>query len=325
MSIKEDNRSDELERDIVAKEKKGEVSTTRLRTDERVLARITDGIYRQPASAIRELIANAYDADATEVHIQTDAPRFDSISVRDNGRGLSKKALAHVIHHIGGSPKRTQIGAVLGVVDEENPYLSKDGRRLIGKIGIGLFSVAQLTNHFQIISKVKGEPFRRVADVVLTTHREDELAKKGAKQDFETGSVNIWSVPAKDVDAQGTEIILIDLRQQAKDILSSRERWQAMQSVTEDDEENPANLVPPLYHVGELDFKEGGVIEKEAHLPWLNEDAPKIRFEKLVQAVKEGEGNSASNPELDKVLDNYLNMIWTLSLSALGLCCGSPV
>lgn len=325
MSIKEDNRSDELERDIVAKEKKGEVSTTRLRTDERVLARITDGIYRQPASAIRELIANAYDADATEVHIQTDAPRFDSISVRDNGRGLSKKALAHVIHHIGGSPKRTQIGAVLGVVDEENPYLSKDGRRLIGKIGIGLFSVAQLTNHFQIISKVKGEPFRRVADVVLTTHREDELAKKGAKQDFETGSVNIWSVPAKDVDAQGTEIILIDLRQQAKDILSSRERWQAMQSVTEDDEENPANLVPPLYHVGELDFKEGGVIEKEAHLPWLNEDAPKIRFEKLVQAVKEGEGNSASNPELDKVLDNYLNMIWTLSLSApLDYVAGHP-
>ena len=47
-----------------------------LKTDQRVLARITDGIYRQPASALRELISNAYDADATEVVILTDAPRF---------------------------------------------------------------------------------------------------------------------------------------------------------------------------------------------------------------------------------------------------------
>lgn len=316
MSQKEDQLSDELELDIGAKEGKGEVSTTKLRTDERVLARITDGIYRQPASALRELIANAFDADATEVHIQTDAPRFDSITVRDNGRGLSRKALAHVIHHIGGSPKRTMRGAELDVVDEHNPYLSKSGRRVIGKIGIGLFSVAQLTAHFQIISKVKGEPFRRVADVVLTTHREDELAKKNSKQDFETGSVNIWSVPAKDIDAQGTEIILLELRQQAKDILSSRERWQAMQPDVLDDEDNPANLVPPLYHIGELDFKENDVIEKKANLPWSNDDLPKDRFAKLVQAVKDGEGNRASNPELDKVLDNYLNMIWTLSLSA---------
>lgn len=316
MSKKEDLLSDELEHDISAKEKNGQVSTTKLRTDERVLARITDGIYRQPASALRELIANAYDADATEVYIQTDAPRFDSITVRDNGRGLNTKALAHVIHHIGGSPKRTMKGAELDVVDENDPYLSKSGRRLIGKIGIGLFSVAQLTAHFQIISKVKGEHFRRVVDVVLTTHREDELAKKNSKQDFETGSVNIWSVPAKDIDAQGTEIILLELRQQARDILSSRERWQAMQPDTLDDEENPANLVPPLYHVGELDFKENDVIEKKANLPWSSDDLPKDRFAKLVQAVKDGEGNRAQNPELDKVLDNYLNMIWTLSLSA---------
>jgi hypothetical protein len=36
---------------------------TTLRTDKRVLARVTDGIYRQPGSAIRELISNAYEAD----------------------------------------------------------------------------------------------------------------------------------------------------------------------------------------------------------------------------------------------------------------------
>jgi hypothetical protein len=37
---------------------------TTLQTNEQVIARVTDGIYRQPASALRELISNAYDADA---------------------------------------------------------------------------------------------------------------------------------------------------------------------------------------------------------------------------------------------------------------------
>src|ERR1700680_2155089 len=74
-----------------------------LATDQRVLARITDGIYRQPASALRELISNAYDADAREVAILTDAPRFSSIVVRDDGFGLSPATLAHLIKNIGGS------------------------------------------------------------------------------------------------------------------------------------------------------------------------------------------------------------------------------
>src|SRR5881394_2555712 len=52
----------------------------KLETDELVLARITEGIYRQPASALRELVSNAYDADATEVVILTDAPRFGQIT-----------------------------------------------------------------------------------------------------------------------------------------------------------------------------------------------------------------------------------------------------
>ena len=81
---------------------------TPLSTDERVLARITDGIYRQPASALRELISNAYDADSTEVVILTDAPRFSEITVRDNGIGLSPEALEHMIRHIGGSPKHSR-------------------------------------------------------------------------------------------------------------------------------------------------------------------------------------------------------------------------
>lgn len=94
---------------------KDNVVETTLDTDAKVLSRITDGIYRQPASALRELISNAFDADATEVLIQTDRPRFDKISVTDDGNGMSPEILARLVHHIGGSSKRNVEGSVLGV------------------------------------------------------------------------------------------------------------------------------------------------------------------------------------------------------------------
>ena len=90
----------ELAKKIDESDSGNPVETT-LTTNERVLAGITDGIYRQPASALRELISNAYDADAREVAILTDAPRFSSIVVRDDGFGLSPATLAHLIKNIG--------------------------------------------------------------------------------------------------------------------------------------------------------------------------------------------------------------------------------
>ena len=83
-----------------------------LTTDDRVLARVTDGIYRQPASAIRELIVNAYDADATEAVVLTDAPRYSQILVRDNGNGMTAGVLVNLIQHIGGSANERLRGNV---------------------------------------------------------------------------------------------------------------------------------------------------------------------------------------------------------------------
>ena len=54
---------------------------TELATSQRIIARVTDGIYREPWAAFRELVANAYDADATSVVIETGAPEFDQVVV----------------------------------------------------------------------------------------------------------------------------------------------------------------------------------------------------------------------------------------------------
>jgi hypothetical protein len=307
--------------DMRASRASGKAAEAVLRTDDRVLARITDGIYRQPSSALRELISNAYDADATEVYIETDAPRFSQIMVRDNGRGMDEAALSRMIHHIGGSSKRTTLGAGLGVTDPSDSSLSPGGRRLIGKIGIGLFSVSQLTSHFQIITKIKGKDYRLFADVILKTYSEENGGEPSDGR-YETGRVRVISVPADDLDSQGTQIILQELHPRARDILRSRERWERYieQQAVPEDERDPL-VSAPAYHSGflarEPDPADGELIFRfNPELPWERSDTPLARFEKLHGALASQVGSTTERPDLAKTLDTYLGTLWTLSLSA---------
>jgi len=307
-----------LIKEINKNRKSGKVSKATLRTDDRVLARITDGIYRQPASALRELISNAYDADASVVAIQTDAPRFDQIVIRDNGNGMDINALARMIYHIGGSAKRTYEGGEYGITNKKDPTLTPSGRRIIGKIGIGLFAVSQLTRHFQIITKVKGTQYRLIADVILRTYSEEEaeeISKKGGKVKIETGVVEITSVPVEDPTSHGTEIILLDLRPQAIDMLRSQEIWNSV--LSSGDEKGKRSLrKAPIFHIGRIDPQNSSFLEDSAKLPWEASDDSREKFKKLYQAILSEIGTIESTPRLETTLDNYLRTLWTLSLSA---------
>ncbi|MDP2028458.1 MAG: ATP-binding protein [Thiobacillus sp.] len=297
------------------------VSTT-LRTDERVIARVTDGIYRQPASAIRELISNAYDADATRVVVNTDAPRFNRISVEDNGHGMSPEVLAHLLFHIGGSAKRSDVGKELGVTSQLDASKSPGGRKLIGKIGIGLFSVSQLTHTFQIITKIKGDAYRTIATVVLKQYIDEEVASKepGGKKQFESGKVNIWREKAADMDAQGTTVVLTSIRPQARDTLRSREIWAAIaHSEKSLDPDERQSIEPPRFHIGRVDDETGELLQKTSGkysaLPWDAADGHAEAFKKLVQSVWDEVEQSNPNPQLDRIFDYYLRMVWQLSLA----------
>lgn len=289
---------------------------TRLKTDERVLARITDGIYREPASALRELIFNAYDADAKNVWIQTDAPRFSEIIIKDDGEGMTFDILEYIIGHIGGSAKRTSIGIDLGIAQPNNTKVSKGGRKLIGKIGIGLFAVAQLTRHFQIVTKPRGESFRYIADIRLKTHTEDQLAaiKLSEEKQFETGDVEVWREPAIDTASHGTQIILMDLKRNSRELLQSYERWllHKTEQLGADEVAKPA----PRYHIGSVRLDAPDRVQDDACLPWTSEDGPRGKFEKLFQKVLDEVGATSPVPELANTFDYYLKMLWTLALSA---------
>jgi hypothetical protein len=311
-------KEDDLVDAINASLSSDNVVYTLLTTDERVIARVTDGIYRQPGSALRELISNAYDADATRVVIKTDAPRFSRISIEDDGHGMTPAALGHMLKHIGGSAKRNKDGMKLGITSTQNPNESPNGRKLIGKIGIGIFSVAQLTYNFQIITKTEGDKFRTVAVVNLRQYSDESSDSDLVDDEYESGKVTIWREKADDTDTHGTTIILNNIRPQARDTLQSKEIWSAIEQSEEETSFGEHALDPPKYHVGKID--ETGRLLRETEgkmtsVPWESEDIPHVAFTKLVDAVWHELETSNPNPRLDKIFDNYLQMIWSLSLA----------
>ena len=292
---------------------------TVLRTDEQVLARVTDGIYRQPGSAIRELVSNAYDADAKQVVIKTDRPRFHTLSVEDDGMGMTPAALAHLLHHIGGSAKRSHEGADLGIARAADPTRSPSGRRLIGKIGIGLFSVAQLTHRFQIITKTAGDPFRTIALVVLRQYSDEGAPTPDEQGEYEAGLVTIWREPAADANSHGTTIILTKIRPQTRDTLQSRGLWAAVDSDRALAPDEARDLRPPDFHIGRVRSDDADVLQGDgdaySSLPWSRDDRPKVAFEKLVKAVWQHVDQGTPNPQLERIFDYYLRMVWQLSLA----------
>jgi Histidine kinase-, DNA gyrase B-, and HSP90-like ATPase len=114
----------------------------KIKVHEKALAHLSRGLYRSPASALRELVSNAWDADATAVHISTNYPNFLQLTIQDNGTGFAKDDFQRLMEGgIGNSDKRR----------DPEPLINK--RPVIGRLGIGLLGIAQLTGGFTVISK----------------------------------------------------------------------------------------------------------------------------------------------------------------------------
>ncbi len=196
---------------------------------------------------------------------------------------------------------------------------SPKGRRLIGKIGIGLFSVSQLTHSFQIITKTKGDNHRTIATVALRQFSDPSIAPSKGEQRYESGKVSIWREHATDKNSHGTTIVLTNIRPQARDTLRSRDIWAAIE---QNEETAPGDerqeIEPPPFHVGRVDSS-GELLRKTGtkftSLPWEKGDNPDQAFKKLVNCVWEQIDEANPNPKLERIFDYYLRMVWQLALS----------
>lgn len=114
----------------------------KIRVHEKALGHLSRGLYRSPASAIRELISNGWDANARNVHVDTNYPKFFQVSIKDDGDGFSKDEFERLMAgNIGNSAKRPSNKALT------------NGRPMIGRLGIGMLGIAQICGAFKITSR----------------------------------------------------------------------------------------------------------------------------------------------------------------------------
>jgi Histidine kinase-, DNA gyrase B-, and HSP90-like ATPase len=100
---------------------------------------VTNGerLYAESIELIRELVNNAYDADATEVKV-TVTP--ESVSVQDNGTGMDMEGLQQ--YFVIGSQEKLQ--------HPRSPVFKRDR---IGQFGIGKFATLSACARFTVYTK----------------------------------------------------------------------------------------------------------------------------------------------------------------------------
>jgi len=110
------------------------------------LTRLLGETYRSSEAAIKELVDNAWDADASHVWISLPkALSVEPITVRDDGSGMTSNEMRAEYLNIA-SDKRTRTG-------EKTP---RWGRRIKGRKGIGKFAGLTIADHMQVETCARG-------------------------------------------------------------------------------------------------------------------------------------------------------------------------
>lgn len=122
----------------------------KIKVSEKALAHLSRGLYRSPASALKELVSNAWDANSETVTISTNYPNFLQVSCSDDGDGFSKQDFDALMQGgIGNSTKSISAKPLI------------NNRPVLGRLGIGMLSIAQICGSYLITSRPrKGEAFR---------------------------------------------------------------------------------------------------------------------------------------------------------------------
>jgi hypothetical protein len=109
---------------------------------------IGEKLYARALELVRELVNNAYDADATEVLVRV---ADDLIEVEDDGSGMDRDGLVRYFQ--------------VGVPDKrEHPISPRLGRDRIGQFGIGKFATLAACERFEVFTRRHGFSARVVFD-----------------------------------------------------------------------------------------------------------------------------------------------------------------
>lgn len=187
-------------------DKEGYIDTISLQVSAQIIKHISAGLYRSPGSSIKELISNSFDADATDVKInlffdydKSKTIKLEKITIWDNGDGMSVEDLYRVFTHIGGSQKDVPTAPKL---------TKKKKRQVIGRLGIGMLSVASACNGFVVRTKQENLEREMIAKVSLAFFK-DTIQRTESMDKAKLGNVELSSRHV-DGNAKYTEIEISD-------------------------------------------------------------------------------------------------------------------
>lgn len=129
------------------------------RYDSRFLDRFLGNMAKNPIVAITELLANTYDAGATEVHISW--PKNKDLNnpifkIEDNGEGLTIEEFTSIWSKLNYDRIKNQ-GSSVSVFDKNGDLIEK--RDVFGKNGKGRFSAFCFNDYYEVVSTKNGKTF----------------------------------------------------------------------------------------------------------------------------------------------------------------------
>lgn len=125
--------------------------------DKSHITTIGERLYAESIEFVRELVNNAYDADATLVNVVIGE---DSIEIRDNGTGMDRDGLRQYFN----------IGSQSKLHSPKSPVY---GRDRIGQFGIGKFASLAACKRFEVITRMGDFTGRVVFDKVQWEKEKD--------------------------------------------------------------------------------------------------------------------------------------------------------
>jgi len=118
-----------------------EIWPKKISVDKRIVEILSGSTYQNFPKALKEIITNSYDADASNVKVTIDL-KNEIITVEDNGLGMSESDLDFYFRIAGKT--------------REKEALTISGRRRIGKFGVGFMSVFPFCKYYNIESTKRG-------------------------------------------------------------------------------------------------------------------------------------------------------------------------
>src|SRR5438309_11735296 len=129
------------------------------------ILRELSGVYKPFVKAFKELVSNAFDADADTVRVAF-ADDFSSVTVTDDGQGMSPLDFRNDFARIGGGSRRWAGDR------------TRKGRLRIGSKGIGFLALARYCDRLKVESEAN-RPFAAQVELPETPATVDMLTLLG--------------------------------------------------------------------------------------------------------------------------------------------------